>query len=363
MRKVILFVLFVLGCTLWAVGVPHPVLIGITGVGSGPVSGTYTFEAWLEDDTSSILTESGTGCFITPTYAYIDVGNFSNAWTAGNVIHVKLWEADSPDEEQPIALQIFTLTNDNPEIFFGSEGITLYYPPLAVILTAPADEGNVVTSDIATAILDWEKDTVSGAGDNSTNFDVYLSTNLTDVNNLVALARIATDLDASTVSSYNPLLGFSKTYYWRVVSKNSTSNIDVNGTIWSFTTGDEIIEETITTGVPQDFEFGGGESGGQGVTPAVVEITASGSGDLGTISIIKYENPPASVPCPERSLGLLFDIDGSSFQEIGLFPWFLVGKTCHSVEEFPLCMCIMKIPGQMYLKMMGLKTAVLSGMQ
>ncbi|MCF8407911.1 MAG: T9SS type A sorting domain-containing protein [Crocinitomicaceae bacterium] len=99
--------------------------------------------------------------------------------------------------------------------------------PLATCptLTAPA---NAATGVSLTPTLTWT------AGSNTSSYDVYLSTNQTDVNNESAIARVST---AQAGTSYtSAALTPSATYYWRIVPKNSFGTAATGCTTRSFTT-------------------------------------------------------------------------------------------------------------------------------
>jgi hypothetical protein len=322
MKKKVFILFIVLLClTSWA-ATPKTVIVAIYDVdgGSGPVeAGDYGFEAWVADRTDDVLDNNSPGCAILEVPEYsggtysgycinIDAGNFSS-WVNGESLHLKVWENDTPLSEQPQALKSFLLNNNPAQVFEPPDGITLYNPPLPVITPTPTDESTIASGDITTTNLNW----ATATGDNSTHFDIYLSTNLAAVTNLSASAQVEENVVFGDLP-YDPLLGFSKTYYWRVVSKNNTSNITSNGTIWSFETLDEIIVQTVQNGSLNTFTFSGGETGGE-LIPATVGFTptVSRNRDAGMVTVRKYEEPPATVPCPEYALNVIFDMDLSQY--------------------------------------------------
>lgn len=75
-------------------------------------------------------------------------------------------------------------------------------------------------------------------GANTTSYDVYLSTNQTEVTNLDANARVATNITITEPGQfvYTPssILTPSSDYYWRVVAKDGSN--ETNGSVWKFTT-------------------------------------------------------------------------------------------------------------------------------
>ena len=103
--------------------------------------------------------------------------------------------------------------------------LTYIAPPTCPTLTAPA---NAATGVSLAPTLTWT------AGSNTSSYDVYLSTNQTDVNNQSAGARVST---SQAGTSYNSAaLSPSTTYYWRVVPKNSVGTAATGCTTQSFTT-------------------------------------------------------------------------------------------------------------------------------
>ena len=99
--------------------------------------------------------------------------------------------------------------------------------PLATCptLTSPA---NAATGVSLTPTLTWT------AGANTSSYDVYLSTNQTDVNNQAAIARVSTSQAGTSYTS--SALTPSTTYYWRIVPKNSFGTAATGCTTQSFTT-------------------------------------------------------------------------------------------------------------------------------
>jgi hypothetical protein len=99
--------------------------------------------------------------------------------------------------------------------------------PLATCptLTSPA---NAATGVSLTPTLTWT------AGANTSSYDVYLSTNQTDVNNQAAIARVSTSQAGTSYTS--AALTPSATYYWRIVPKNSFGTAATGCTTQSFTT-------------------------------------------------------------------------------------------------------------------------------
>jgi hypothetical protein len=96
----------------------------------------------------------------------------------------------------------------------------------------PANGATLVPSD---QVLSWSAPTAYIP----VGYDVYLSTDP----NLPITAKV---VDGENVTSYDPDLGFSTTYYWRVnaIDPNDGSPSPVLGSIWTFTTARA--EPTIT---------------------------------------------------------------------------------------------------------------------
>jgi hypothetical protein len=92
-------------------------------------------------------------------------------------------------------------------------------------LTSPA---NAATGVSLTPTLTWT------AGANTSTYDVYLSTNQTDVNNQAVGARVSTSQAGTSYTS--AALTPSTTYYWRIVPKNSSGTAATGCTTRSFTT-------------------------------------------------------------------------------------------------------------------------------
>jgi len=92
-------------------------------------------------------------------------------------------------------------------------------------LTSPA---NAATGVSLTPTLTWT------AGANTSSYDVYLSTNQTDVNNQAVGARVSTSQAGTSYTS--AVLTPSATYYWRIVPKNSFGTAATGCTTLSFTT-------------------------------------------------------------------------------------------------------------------------------
>ena len=108
----------------------------------------------------------------------------------------------------------------------GTITVTLTSAPATCpTLTAPA---NAATGVSLAPTLTWT------AGAYTSSYDVYLSTNQTDVNNQAAGARVSTS-QAGT-SYISATLSPSTTYYWRVVPKNSGGTAAAGCTTQSFTT-------------------------------------------------------------------------------------------------------------------------------
>ena len=97
--------------------------------------------------------------------------------------------------------------------------------PTCPTLSSPADAASGV-SQLPT--LSWT------AGANSNSYDVYLSTNQTDVNNQAVGALVSSSQAGVTYSPTS--LTASTNYYWRVVPKNSLGNAASGCTTRSFTT-------------------------------------------------------------------------------------------------------------------------------
>jgi len=115
-----------------------------------------------------------------------------------------------------------TSTTTRPNMRFGWTPPALATCPT---LTAPA---NAATGVSLAPTLTWT------AGANTSSYDVYLSTNQTDVTNQSAIARVST---SQAGTSYNSAaLSPSTLYYWRVVPKNSVGTAAAGCTTRSFTT-------------------------------------------------------------------------------------------------------------------------------
>ena len=97
--------------------------------------------------------------------------------------------------------------------------------PSCPTLSAPVDLSTGVS---LTPTLSWT------AGTNTANYDVYLSTNQTDVNNQAAIARVSTSQVSTSYTS--AALSPSTVYYWRIVPKNSCGTAAAGCTTRSFTT-------------------------------------------------------------------------------------------------------------------------------
>ena len=113
-----------------------------------------------------------------------------------------------------------TVNSTKPQIRFAWSGV-----PTCPTLSAPA---NAATGVSLTPTLSWT------AGTNTVNYDVYLSTNQTDVNNQAAIARVSTSQVGTSYSS--AALSPSTVYYWRIVPKNSCGTAATGCTTRSFTT-------------------------------------------------------------------------------------------------------------------------------
>jgi len=133
MKKILQFtmviaVVLITAGSMWAQGVPHPLYVEVqNGSSVSPATGDLTFEAWLTNDPSSVLTESSTGCFYTaPPGCGVECGNFAQAWTAGDVVHIEVEQTSTGD----VGTGEFTLTFDNFQMFSGVDGIIIAPIPL-----------------------------------------------------------------------------------------------------------------------------------------------------------------------------------------------------------------------------------------
>ncbi|KLO21712.1 MULTISPECIES: hypothetical protein [unclassified Marinitoga] len=105
-------------------------------------------------------------------------------------------------------------------------------PVFAATGPTPADGAS---NQSITTTLDFD-DATDPDGD-SVTYDVYLGTNQTDVNNLVASTKIATDLTTSITPSLS--LDRGATYYWKVVAKDGKggeTQLPGSNTTYSFST-------------------------------------------------------------------------------------------------------------------------------
>jgi hypothetical protein len=102
-----------------------------------------------------------------------------------------------------------------------------YTPPPATCptLSAPA---NLATDVSLSPTLTWT------AGTNTSTYDVYLSTNQTDVNNQAVAALVSSNQIGTSYTAAG-LLG-STVYYWRIVPKNAAGTPATGCTTFSFTT-------------------------------------------------------------------------------------------------------------------------------
>ena len=113
-------------------------------------------------------------------------------------------------------------------------------PPTCPSLTAPA---NAATNVALAPTLSWT------AGTNTSNYDVYLSTNQTLVNNQDVSVRVSLNQVGTTYSASG--LNASTTYYWRVVPKNSSGTAATGCSTFSFTTSAP--SPTLSNGVLNTF--------------------------------------------------------------------------------------------------------------
>jgi len=123
---VITFIMIIAAGSVFATGLPHPLYVNVqNGSSVSPATGDLTFEAWLTNDPTSVLTENSTGCFYTvPPGVGVECGNFATAWTAGNVVHIEVEQISTGD----VGTGEFTLTFANMDVFSGVDGIIIGPP-------------------------------------------------------------------------------------------------------------------------------------------------------------------------------------------------------------------------------------------
>lgn len=115
----------------------------------------------------------------------------------------------------------------------------LAYVPVAAT-TSPTSPTNAQTNVASSSLaLSWP--TICGAA----SYDVYLSSNQTDVNNSAIGALVSS---AQTATTYNvtALLSGATTYYWKIVPKNAVGNAATGCPTWSFTTATQPLAFDIT---------------------------------------------------------------------------------------------------------------------
>lgn len=129
--------------------------------------------------------------------------------------------------------------------------IRLYYAstmPATPDVVSPQNNANKV--DLNTSL-------VFTLGANTTSYDLYLSTNQTEVDNLEANAKVASDvaISGSGQYSYTPsnILTPSTDYYWKVVAKDGSNT--TQGTTWKFTTQNVISSFPYNQGFEGDDVF------------------------------------------------------------------------------------------------------------
>ena len=109
--------------SVFAQPIPHPLYVEVQNEsGYNPLAGDLTFEAWLTNDPTSVLTQSSFGCFYSvPPGVGVECGNFATAWTAGDVVHIEVEQTSTGD----VGTGEFTLNNENVQMFSGGDGIII----------------------------------------------------------------------------------------------------------------------------------------------------------------------------------------------------------------------------------------------
>jgi hypothetical protein len=169
-------------------------------------------------------------------WTIIDITDFAYDGTSNIIVH---WESRNGDfnYQYPNFNSTTSTTNNNKgsgsdTSFPTGNGFLNPYPSSLPNIrfyyeagAAPETPQNELPASTSTKV-DVDTELSIDLGDNTTAYDVYLSTNETLVTSMNASARIVTDAEVTapgtfTVTLTEPLL--SKTnYFWRVVAKNAT---------------------------------------------------------------------------------------------------------------------------------------------
>ncbi|HNB82198.1 MAG TPA: GEVED domain-containing protein, partial [Chitinophagaceae bacterium] len=116
-------------------------------------------------------------------------------------------------------------TSSSPFRFAIEVTVHIPVPPACAINFSPADNSNLVCSN---PILSW-----GSGGGAPTGYDVYFSTNATDVLNHAPAALVSTNQPGTT---YSPAMSSFTTYYWSIIPQNADGPATGCG-MQSFTTG------------------------------------------------------------------------------------------------------------------------------
>lgn len=187
----------------------------------------------------TIILRSATGCPSTAPalndqavysaaggYGVSDASNGSATWTVLDTVPASV---ASYTDATYTATANYTYAIVHEDVAYNhSAAATVFVPlPVASDPVSPADAQTGVLYGSPNPTLSWNS--TCGA-----TYDVYFSSNKTNVDNLVSTTRVATNL-TSTTYTVTATLTANTTYYWRVVPKVSSVAVNTTGT-WSFTT-------------------------------------------------------------------------------------------------------------------------------
>lgn len=208
----------------WTAGADN---VGGTGVKRSVIlrsTGTCPATAPVLNDQAVYSKSGGYGVSTVGTWTVLDTVNQSTSTYTDNTI---------------LAGTSYVYAIVHEDLAYNHSVGTLAYVPVSAT-TLPINPTNaqngVSTSSLA---LSWP--VVCGAS----SYNVYLSSNQTDVNNLASGALVSTTQSTNTYN-VNSILSGTTTYYWKVVPKNAAGNAATGCPTWSFTTTVQALAFDIT---------------------------------------------------------------------------------------------------------------------
>lgn len=153
---------------------PHIVGGTVTYSGGGSPS-PVTFSAYITSRSGDILTQSSVGCGYSGGSYWVQVGNFDNAWTAGDVFHIDLSDGnggfvsgeitltDNSGDQLDLTISLPDISVDPDNINYGSVTVGDSYIKYLEVVNAGGSVLNISSTSITGTDAD-EYDITSGAG-------------------------------------------------------------------------------------------------------------------------------------------------------------------------------------------------------